>query len=330
TALRDAQTRVEERDLRFGPVATGVDAGTRAIRLFGPPLARACTALPSHDWIRTTETADGFLVSVDTHRAGTHRGSVTLRSSLNEAVVAVELDVAAGPAPETRPAAESRPAAETPPRVVPEPEPMRERAVSRPGATVRDNWWARVMAYEMVAAGLVMFVLGVVLLSARGDGSKVSAVTALCFVYGAHWLVVAGVPGESRGARRVLSTVIGLATVLVGASLLWARPAELAYWNIRESLLVGFWLVTGPLEIGAVAAGAERPTRRAEWATGALTTIAGVVLVVLVLGELEGSLAPVFGLYGVGVGAVWAAIGLLRHRNGPSASIASTGPWVRT
>ncbi|HEX8345868.1 MAG TPA: caspase family protein, partial [Actinoplanes sp.] len=49
TALRDAQTRVEERDLRFGPVATGVDAGTRAIRLFGPPLARACTALPSDD-----------------------------------------------------------------------------------------------------------------------------------------------------------------------------------------------------------------------------------------------------------------------------------------
>jgi hypothetical protein len=51
-----------------------------------------------------------------------------------------------------------------------------------------------------------------------------------------------------------------------------------------------------------------------EWIPGALTTVAGTVLTVLVLGEVEGTLAPVFGLYGVCAGAAWAAIGFLRYR----------------
>jgi hypothetical protein len=83
-ALEEAAIRPSESELRFGEVAVGADAGSRIVRLLGPPLARACTVRPSESWITATETAEGVAVSVATDRAGTHRGELTVSGPTGE------------------------------------------------------------------------------------------------------------------------------------------------------------------------------------------------------------------------------------------------------
>jgi hypothetical protein len=100
-ALEEATIQPSERELHFGEVAVGADAGIRAVRLLGPPLARACTVQPSESWITVTDTAEGVAVSVATSRLGTHRGSLTLRGPTGEVLIPVDVQVTE-PSPEPR------------------------------------------------------------------------------------------------------------------------------------------------------------------------------------------------------------------------------------
>lgn len=87
-ALRDVAVRPDVRELRFG------GAGSQVVSLGGPPLARACSAEVSADWIRVAETSAGFEVTVSPP-AGHSEGRVTFRGPAGEAEVVVVADVAA-------------------------------------------------------------------------------------------------------------------------------------------------------------------------------------------------------------------------------------------
>ena len=91
----------------LGRVEPGAAVPAQRVRLPGPPIARACTLRPSHDWIRCALTVDGFDVSADTARTGRFEGTVEVKGPTGRATVTVELVVAghaAGPAsgPEAR------------------------------------------------------------------------------------------------------------------------------------------------------------------------------------------------------------------------------------
>jgi hypothetical protein len=70
-ALGQAAVRPEETELHFGEQRQGSDPPHRMVRLLGPPIARACTPRVSDEWIRVTETTEGFDISVDTTATGT-------------------------------------------------------------------------------------------------------------------------------------------------------------------------------------------------------------------------------------------------------------------
>jgi hypothetical protein len=63
------------------------------VRLFGPPIARACAPRPSDDWIRVSETAEGLDISVDTANAGTLRGTLDLKGPTDQVVIAIDAEL---------------------------------------------------------------------------------------------------------------------------------------------------------------------------------------------------------------------------------------------
>jgi hypothetical protein len=95
-ALGEATIRLAEPALHFGQVAEDSDPAHRVVRLLGPPLARACTLVPSHEWIRVDETADGFEVTVDTSAIGTRSGSIAVTGPTGEAVIPIDVEVVPG------------------------------------------------------------------------------------------------------------------------------------------------------------------------------------------------------------------------------------------
>ena len=123
-ALHEAAIQPDPPELHFGQATVDAEPEGRALRLLGPPVARACTPDPSDPWIRVAETADGFEVSVATSRAGSLAGHITLRGPTGEVTVPVEVQVTPAPAtadPEPAPAgktaADPAPKAERPPAV---------------------------------------------------------------------------------------------------------------------------------------------------------------------------------------------------------------------
>jgi hypothetical protein len=95
-ALDEAAVQVAEPAPHFGQVAQDSGPAHRTVRLLGPPLARACTLVPSHGWIRVDETDDGFDVTVDTSVTGTRSGSIAVTGPTGEAVIAVDVEVVPG------------------------------------------------------------------------------------------------------------------------------------------------------------------------------------------------------------------------------------------
>jgi hypothetical protein len=95
-ALDEAAVRLDEATLHFGQVEKDSDPEHRTVGLLGSPLARACTLVPSHDWIRVDETADGFDVTVDTSATGKRSGSIAVTGPTGEAVIPVDVEVVAG------------------------------------------------------------------------------------------------------------------------------------------------------------------------------------------------------------------------------------------
>jgi hypothetical protein len=334
-ALREAHTRVSEVDLGFGAVPVGADADARTLRLLGPPLARVCSVQTSHGWIRTTQTPDGFLVSVDAREPGTYRGSVTVKGQLNEVVIPVEVQVTpaepsatdlappgpriAPPTPVTpSPAEQALPERGEP--VPPEAVAAIEPAADEPGATpvlerrpAADGAGAGAGAVELLIVGVVTLFLGVVLAAMRDEESRIWVITAQLLVYAAHWLFVGYAPGEASGVRRVLSTVLAVSALAAIGLIIAGPPVNLAYWDIPESPLYLFWVFAGVLQIGAAVAGDARPTRALEVVAGGLATSFGLIVIYLVARQAGPMLAVSFGGFAIGLGIVWVVAGLRRR-----------------
>src|SRR5215471_13047110 len=112
-AVSEAAVRPEEAELHFGRIEQGSAPPHRVIRLLGPPIARACAPRASDDWIRLTEAAGGFDISVSTDDAGIRRGTLDLKGPTGAAVVAIDVEVfSAGRAAENRGRREAQRAAE--------------------------------------------------------------------------------------------------------------------------------------------------------------------------------------------------------------------------
>jgi Caspase domain len=92
-ALDQAAIRPDVTELHFGEHRQGSEPPHRVIRLFGPPIARACAPRPSDDWIRVSETAEGLDISVDTANAGTLRGTLDLKGPTGKAVIAIDAEL---------------------------------------------------------------------------------------------------------------------------------------------------------------------------------------------------------------------------------------------
>jgi len=110
TALRQAAIRPEETELHFGEQQQGSDPPHRTVRLLGPPIARACSARASDDWIHVSETTEGLDISVDTIGTGTRHGRVDLNGPTGEAVIAITVELLPQAAPPSRPRRRGRPA----------------------------------------------------------------------------------------------------------------------------------------------------------------------------------------------------------------------------
>jgi Caspase domain len=92
-ALDQAAIRPDVTELHFGEQRQGSEPPHRVVRLFGPPIARACAPRPSDDWIRVSETAEGLDISVDTANAGTLRGTLDLKGPTGDAVIAIDVEL---------------------------------------------------------------------------------------------------------------------------------------------------------------------------------------------------------------------------------------------
>jgi hypothetical protein len=95
--LDQAAIRPDVTELHFGEHQQGSDPPHRVVRLFGPPIARACAPRPSDDWIHVSETAEGLDISVVTANAGTWRGTLDLKGPTGEAVIGIDVEVLASP-----------------------------------------------------------------------------------------------------------------------------------------------------------------------------------------------------------------------------------------
>jgi hypothetical protein len=88
-ALDQAAIRPDVTELHFGEHRQGSEPPHRVVRLFGPPIARACAPRPSDDWIHVSETAEGL----DIANGGTLRGTLDLKGPTGEAVIAVDAEL---------------------------------------------------------------------------------------------------------------------------------------------------------------------------------------------------------------------------------------------
>ena len=92
-AVDHAAMHPEVTELHFGEQRQGSEPPHQMLRLLGPPIARACAPRASDEWIRVSEAAEGFDVSVDTANAGPLRGTLDLKGPTGEAVVAIDVEL---------------------------------------------------------------------------------------------------------------------------------------------------------------------------------------------------------------------------------------------
>ena len=96
-ALSQAALQPDQTELHFGRVEQGSAPPHRTVRLLGPPIARTCVPRPSHEWIRVEQAGEGLDISIDTAGTGTLQGSLDLKGSTGEAVIAIDINLVSSP-----------------------------------------------------------------------------------------------------------------------------------------------------------------------------------------------------------------------------------------
>ena len=119
-ALDEVRLHPVETELHFDQLVQGSAEPHRVIHLLGPPIAHSCGPHGSDGWIRISETADGFDVSVDTAELGSKTGSIELKGTTG--AVTIEVSASVVPRPVEPPEQPTVTAVEiNPPRPAPEP-----------------------------------------------------------------------------------------------------------------------------------------------------------------------------------------------------------------
>lgn len=108
-ALREAAVQPSHAEVSFGRIEQGSASPHQAVRLLGPPIARACTAGSSHDWIVAEQTAEGLDISIDSARAGNLSGSLDLKGPTGQATILITADLIPRPSRHARPPAQPLP-----------------------------------------------------------------------------------------------------------------------------------------------------------------------------------------------------------------------------
>jgi uncharacterized caspase-like protein len=96
-AAREAAVHTDIESVHLPAVPTGAPSPHATVRLLGPPLARVCTPVVSDDWLRVSTTGAEVDMYVDTRRPGLLHGTLTLKGTTGEVVVAVDAEVSGVP-----------------------------------------------------------------------------------------------------------------------------------------------------------------------------------------------------------------------------------------
>ena len=306
-AMREAAVRTVERELHFGQVAKDSSLAHRTVRLLGPPLARACTFQASGSWIRVGETAEGLDVSVDTSRAGTLRGDITIKGLTGEAVIAVDVEVTPGldqpPSPSARPIGAAQPttaptptsattrtqppepATERPPGSGPNPPaqsphppapvPQETASAATPTRSVPSagrRLWSDPMR-AAILAGPVTILLGVLFLTLASLPGKGVVIGLQLVVYGVFRII----EGKAASRRRTPLMVLGVGSLVVAAAVLVLSAVPVSYVETIRPIIGLFWVVGGVVEVVGAIRG-SRPARGLEIVSGVLGVAVGFLL----------------------------------------------------
>ncbi|GHC87087.1 hypothetical protein GCM10007079_30870 [Nocardiopsis terrae] len=102
-ALAEMAVRPSPERLDFGRVGQYEPEPHRRIQFLGPPLARDCVPRPRNEWIHVVTETDAIDVSVDTRRAGSLEGTLTLEGRAEDTDLPVHADVLPARAPVSDP-----------------------------------------------------------------------------------------------------------------------------------------------------------------------------------------------------------------------------------
>ena len=92
-ALSEVAVRPNLTEVHFGQIDQGATPPHQAIRLLGPPIARACVPRPSHDWIRIEQADDVLDVSIDTASTGRLNGGLALQGPTGKITIPIDVDL---------------------------------------------------------------------------------------------------------------------------------------------------------------------------------------------------------------------------------------------
>lgn len=241
-ACREAAVQVEATEIHFGQVQTGSPPPHRTLRLSGPPIARACVPRVCDDWLRVTVSSLEVDISIDTERAGSQTGAVTLSGPTGEFVVTVHAELMGSvrrPAGSPEGLTLTKPHSEDSPPVQPvrQPPPPKtevvqlETFISAPPPTraTRPPWWSFLWALlPLLSFGVfvpVPFIHAAVRLKSRS-----MALVSVAYAAGVVTCAVLSQDPETEAASgSVLLVLIMLATVhafLVRASVFASTTAS--------------------------------------------------------------------------------------------------------
>jgi caspase domain-containing protein len=121
SAVAEAALNPSQTSIAFPAVEQGADSPEQEVRLQGPPIARAAIPHADDPWIHLRESAESFVVTIETATPGTHTGTITLKGPNGEQAITVTTTVTpAAPTPIPQP---EEPKAVVPPPPAPEPAP---------------------------------------------------------------------------------------------------------------------------------------------------------------------------------------------------------------
>ena len=272
-ALREVTLRLSPLTLDFGQIPAGTPSSPRRIDVAGPPIARSGTVRLSEPWIRLSETAGGYDVSVVPPGRGRAEGTVTVGGPAGEAQVVVTVEgvapdvpdavpaprvptatpvptTSAPATPRTAPPVASASTAPTPASVLaPAPPPVAAEAAEVPGPRRPGD----VRQRRLVLGGALAAIVGILLVFVQPSAWAADGWTRPVNLTSALVLVVGGLlaTGPETPARLGAGAVLGGAAAALWAAVLTA--ANMAAYGLEYAPQGWMQLVLAVLAVLAAA-----------------------------------------------------------------------------